>query len=126
MSARIARVGRRFVDFIRRRRIMDLDCHILTSFLPVYTSALLKWTAFGTFSARVRTPRQPYSPKLVGDLAVKCGTYSGTRNGRPVMGLSSSAVKAGAGRGAVGSSAIRHAEHTMIVTTGRRARTVHY
>src|SRR5918994_2061872 len=33
----------------------------------------------------------------VRDLAVKCGTYSGTRNGRPVMGLSSSAVKAGAG-----------------------------
>jgi hypothetical protein len=30
------------------------------------------------------------------DLAVKCGTYCGTRNGRPVMGLSSSAVKAGA------------------------------
>jgi hypothetical protein len=28
---------------------------------------LLKWTAFGTFSARVRTPRQPYSPKLVED-----------------------------------------------------------
>jgi hypothetical protein len=38
------------VDFIRRR-ILDLDCHILTSFLPVYTSALLKWTAFGTFRA---------------------------------------------------------------------------
>ena len=59
------------------------------------------------------------------DLAVKCGTYSGTRNGRPVMGLSSSAVKAGAGRGAVGSSDIRYAEHTMIATTGRRVRTVH-
>jgi hypothetical protein len=56
---------------------------------------------------------------------VKCGTYSGTRNGRPVMGLSSSAVEAGAGRGAVGSSDIRHTEHTVIVTTGRRARTVH-
>ena len=32
---------------------------------------------------------------------MRCGTYSGTRNGRPVMGLSSSAVKVGAGRGAV-------------------------
>jgi hypothetical protein len=53
------------VDFIRRKRILDLDCHILTSFLPVYTRALLKRTAFGTFSARVRTPSQPYSPKLV-------------------------------------------------------------
>jgi hypothetical protein len=41
------------------------------------------------------------------------------------MGLSSSAVKAGAGRGTAGSSNIRHAEHMMIVTTGRRARTVH-
>src|SRR5215217_4057459 len=62
---------------------------------------------------------------LARDLAVKCGTCSGTRNGRPVMGLSSSAVKAGAGRGAVGSSDIRYAEHTMIATTGRRVRTVH-
>jgi hypothetical protein len=40
------------------------------------------------------------------------------------MGLSSSAMKAGAGRGAVGSSDIRYAEHTMIVTTERRVRTV--
>jgi hypothetical protein len=42
------------VDFIRGR-ILDLDYHILTSFLPVYTSALLKWTAFGTFRAGADT-----------------------------------------------------------------------
>jgi hypothetical protein len=60
------------------------------------------------------------------DLAVKCGTYSGTRNGRPVMGLSWSAGKAGAGRGAVGSSDILVMPNTMIATIGRRVRTVHY
>jgi hypothetical protein len=57
---------------------------------------------------------------------VKCGTFSGTSNDRPVMGLPSSAVKAGPGRGAVGSSDIRYAEHSMIATTEHRARTVHY
>src|SRR5919202_762596 len=80
----------------------------------------------GTCCRRVqRTPLRSKCNASMRDLAVKCGTYSGTRNGRPVMGLSSSAVKADAGRGAVGSSDIRHTEHTMIVTTGRRARTVH-
>ena len=42
------------MDFIRRR-ILDLDSHILTSFLPVYTRALLKWTAFGTLRAGADT-----------------------------------------------------------------------
>jgi hypothetical protein len=74
---------------------------------------------------RILIPRTPVNRAYKGDLAVKCGTYCGTSNGRPVMGLSWSAVKAGAGRGAVGSSDIRYAEHTMIATTGRRLRTVH-